>query len=64
VLARVSTGLDTLDQLVREGEVLSEVLCALSELELMGLLVRGDGGRYVARHRSAGSRQTPGRNSA
>ena len=59
MLARVSTGVDTLDQLVCEGAVLSEVLCTISELELMGLLVRGDGGRYVARRSLAWPRERP-----
>ena len=44
----------------RAGEDPTEVLLALSELELLGLLGRGDGGRYVpreplSRHRYHGS---------
>ncbi|MGA2322086.1 MAG: DNA-processing protein DprA [Solirubrobacteraceae bacterium] len=35
--------------LLRAGEDSSGVLMALSELELLGLLARGDGGRYVPR---------------
>ncbi len=46
-LERVGAGCDTPDRLTRAGADACEVLLALSELELMGLLVRGDGGRYV-----------------
>ena len=49
VLARVGAGEDTAEQLLREGEDAGELLLALSELELRGLLVRGDAGRYVPR---------------
>jgi DNA processing protein len=48
-LERVGAGCDTPDRLTRAGEEASQVLLALSELELMGLLVRGEGGRYVPR---------------
>lgn len=48
-LERVGAGYDTPDKLVREGVDSAEVLLALSELELSGLLARGDGGRYVPR---------------
>ncbi len=47
VLRRVSAGSDTPDDLARDGMDLGEALAALSELELMGLLGRGDGGRYI-----------------
>lgn len=47
VLERVGCGCDTPDALARAGVELSVALLALSELELMGLLVRGDGGRYL-----------------
>jgi DNA processing protein len=47
LLERVGVGHDTPDSLVREGVGLGEALVGLSELELMGLLRRGDGGRYV-----------------
>jgi DNA processing protein len=47
-LERVGAGLDTPDKLAGEDGA-AEVLMALSELELMGLLARGDGGRYVPR---------------
>jgi DNA processing protein len=49
-LEQVGTGYDTPDKLTRAGLDCAEVLLALSELELMGLLARGDGGRYVPRH--------------
>jgi DNA processing protein len=48
-LARVGAGCDTPDKLARSGADAGELLFALSELELMGLLVRGDGGRYLPR---------------
>jgi DNA processing protein len=47
-LEQVGAGLDTPDKLSHEHDA-GEVLMALSELELMGLLARGDGGRYVPR---------------
>ena len=49
VLERVGAGYDTPDKLTRAGVRASAVLPALSELELEGLLVRGDGGRYLPR---------------
>jgi DNA processing protein len=49
-LERVGDGCDTPDKLTRAGAEPSDVLLALSELELMGLLARGDGGRYLPRH--------------
>jgi hypothetical protein len=49
VLERVGAGADTPGRLAGEEEDLGEVLRALSELELLGLLSRGDGGRYVVR---------------
>jgi DNA processing protein len=49
VLARVGAGCDTPDSLAHGEADAGEVLLALSELELMGLLVRGDGGRYLPR---------------
>ena len=49
ILARVGAGRDTPDQLAASDSDVAEVLLALSELELMGLLARGDGGRYVSR---------------
>jgi DNA processing protein len=47
VLERVGAGCDTPDRLTRTGIEPSAALLALSELELRGLLVRGDGGRYL-----------------
>jgi len=49
-LERVGAGRDTPDKLMGEGEESGDLLLALSELELMGLLARGDGGRYVPRN--------------
>jgi DNA processing protein len=46
-LERVGAGSDTPQSLAREGEDMAATLLALSELELMGLLTRGDGGRYL-----------------
>jgi DNA processing protein len=47
VLHRVGTGCDTLESLTPGGDGDAEVLLALSELEIMGLLIRGEGGRYL-----------------
>ena len=47
VLERVGAGCDTPDALARAGIESSAALLALSELELSGLLVRADGGRYL-----------------
>jgi DNA processing protein len=49
-LMLVGAGHDTPDKLRRRGKDPGEVLPVLSELELMGLLARGDGGRYVVRN--------------
>jgi DNA processing protein len=49
MLERVSAGADTPGKLAREQDDVGEMLRALSELELLGLLSRGDGGRYVVR---------------
>jgi DNA processing protein len=51
-LDRVGAGEDTPGKLIRDGADSAEQLLALSELELMGLLARGDGGRYVPRYPS------------
>ena len=53
VLDRVGAGDDTPEKLTRAGEDAGGALQALSELELLGLLARGDGGRYVPRHNAA-----------
>jgi DNA processing protein len=49
VLESVGAGMDTPQKLIGDGGDPGAVLQALSELELMGMLARGDGGRYVAR---------------
>ena len=49
LLALVSSGSDTPDRLYEHGGDPGDLLLGLSELELLGLLVRGDGGRYVPR---------------
>jgi DNA processing protein len=50
ILERVGSGCDTPDKLARAGVEPSAVVLALSELEVTGLLVRGDGGRYMPRN--------------
>jgi DNA processing protein len=47
VLERVGAGYDTPDKLARAGVDSTDALLALSELELAGLLVRGDSGCYL-----------------
>lgn len=54
ILERVGDGADTPGKLAGAGEDPGETLSALAELELMGLLGRGDGGRYVPRQSLAG----------
>jgi DNA processing protein len=49
VLERVGAGLDTPGKLTGERDT-GATLQALSELELLGLLARGHGGRYVLTH--------------
>jgi DNA processing protein len=49
ILEQVGAGNDTPTKLTMASGDPGEVLLALSELELMGLLTRGDGGRYVPR---------------
>ncbi len=53
-LERVGAGRDTPGKLTCADEDPGETLLALAELELMGLLGRGDGGRYVPRESLAG----------
>jgi len=50
MLEQVGAGRDTPDKLTGDGEDAGAVLLMLSELELMGLLARGDGGRYLPRY--------------
>jgi DNA processing protein len=47
-LERVGAGSDTPEKLEREGMEPAQTLLLLSRLEVLGLLSRGDGGRYVA----------------
>jgi DNA processing protein len=54
MLEQVGAGNDTPGKLTGESRDSGDVLLALSELELMGLLTRGDGGRYVPRESLAG----------
>jgi len=49
ILALVSSGNDTPDRLEEHVRDPGELLLALSELEVMGRLTRGDGGRYMPR---------------
>jgi DNA processing protein len=53
-LEQVGAGRDTPAKLTGASKDTGERLLALSELELMGLLTRGDGGRYVPRESLAG----------
>jgi DNA processing protein len=48
-LEKVGAGRDTPGKLIGEHDDAGELLLALSELELMGLLARGHGGRYLLR---------------
>jgi DNA processing protein len=50
MLEKVGAGSDTPEKLTADGEDAGAVLLMLSELELMGLLARGDGGRYLPRY--------------
>jgi DNA processing protein len=47
IMEQVGSGNDTPDKLTRAGIEPGDALLGLSELELCGLLGRGDGGRYV-----------------
>ncbi|MGN6371617.1 MAG: DNA-processing protein DprA [Solirubrobacteraceae bacterium] len=49
LLRRICEGHDTISKLEGEDEQPDRTLCALAELELRGLVRRGDGGRYVPR---------------
>ena len=48
LVARVGAGQDTLERLVEGGLERGRALVGLAELELRGLVARGDGGRYMA----------------
>ena len=52
VLELVSNGQDTLAKLAASDTHSDDIAVVLTELELCGLLSRGDGGRYVPRLRS------------
>jgi DNA processing protein len=47
ILEKVGAGYDTLSKLASTGLSAQDALMALTELELMGKVARGDGGRYV-----------------
>jgi DNA processing protein len=47
ILELVGDGIDTLAKLTADGSEPAALALALSELELQGLLLRGDGGRYL-----------------
>ena len=49
VIQRVADGCDTAERLCAEGGNPDEILLALSELEVTGVLGRGSGGRYIVR---------------
>ncbi|HYM46357.1 MAG TPA: DNA-processing protein DprA [Solirubrobacteraceae bacterium] len=53
-LEKVGAGRDTPGKLTAAGQDAGDVLLALAELELLGLLARGDGGRYVPRSSAMG----------
>jgi DNA processing protein len=63
ILALVSKGADTLDGLRGAGVGYRQAIIALTELELAGRLIRGDGGRYLlsAAPARAASRLSPAR---
>jgi DNA processing protein len=47
VLERVGAGCDTPERLLAEADDAGELYRSLGELELIGLLAHGDGGRYI-----------------
>jgi hypothetical protein len=63
LLERVGAGMDTPEKLIGPAPDVGELLLELTELELLGLVTRGESGRYVprdslvtyARRRSVGS---------
>jgi len=60
IFERVGAGWDTPGKLTGPGADAGEIMLALAELEVMGLLGRGDGGRYVPRESLAARRPTQG----
>jgi DNA processing protein len=58
-LKQVGAGKDTPTKLTGASGDAGEILLALSELELMGLLARGDGGRYVPRASLGSASESP-----
>jgi DNA processing protein len=54
ILEQVGAGKDTPNKLISTADDADETTLALTELELKGLLARGDGGRYVPRQSLAG----------
>jgi DNA processing protein len=52
VFERVGAGENTMEKLTAHGDKPDNIALALVELELQGLLIRGDGGRYVASARA------------
>jgi DNA processing protein len=50
ILERVGAGCDTPGKLAHAGVEPAAAVLALSELEVIGLLTRGDGGRYIPRN--------------
>jgi DNA processing protein len=61
ILEGVGAGRDTPEKLIGSADDAGEILLGLSELELMGLLTRGDGGRYVPRGPLSVKSRHPGR---
>jgi predicted Rossmann fold nucleotide-binding protein DprA/Smf involved in DNA uptake len=49
VFEQVGAGRDTIAKLTAQGTDAQDTAVALAELELVGMLVRGDGGRYLPR---------------
>ena len=59
LLGHLAEGCDTVERLTGHGLARDRTLLGLAELELAGLVVRGEGGRYVPRGPIAG-RRSPG----
>jgi DNA processing protein len=57
VLEMVGNGYNTAARLASRGHAPGDIAVALIELELQGLLVRGDGGRYLPTSLSGGGRR-------